>query len=328
MDIEENLCCPIGFQLFYDPVTAEDGHTYEKTHILTWFKQSNISPMTNKPIGTSLVPSYIIKNLVDSYLKKNPTKLTDRYKPNLTLTQFLSEEKFGSIEELTDIIPAEEFLKLYDSKDDKLKKILGDDRPICRTIISRIDSFEKTDHSDWTVLNCIINVSPPSLVIYALSLDKPVDLNHTARMVNTSSSINIFGHALRRYDDTSNVIMVMLQHRSRPIIKIDYLNTHALVTHCKFLTQYAYEHDRSLYFQLIEMAVEHPDKININFREPIDIKEYPIDVVCRLIKKMNDAGPLIDIIIENKSILTTIANDHTLFNVIAAKLCKYLIKRL
>ena len=43
--------CPITQELFVQPVCASDGHTYEKSALLDWFKTGNhTSPLTRRPI--------------------------------------------------------------------------------------------------------------------------------------------------------------------------------------------------------------------------------------------------------------------------------------
>eukprot|EP00906_Rhabdomonas_costata_P037489 RCo052815 len=51
-----DLVCPLTLDIFQDPVTAEDGFTYERASIQQWFqiKQPAESPMTRQPIGTTL----------------------------------------------------------------------------------------------------------------------------------------------------------------------------------------------------------------------------------------------------------------------------------
>ena len=46
-----DYCCLITKQLFYDPVMAADGKTYEREAIEGWFKKSQSSPWTGEPFG-------------------------------------------------------------------------------------------------------------------------------------------------------------------------------------------------------------------------------------------------------------------------------------
>lgn len=67
----ELFSCPISSTIFIDPVVAEDGFFYERESIEDWFKKSNISPITNKPIGKHLVPSYGLQKIIENISKKN-----------------------------------------------------------------------------------------------------------------------------------------------------------------------------------------------------------------------------------------------------------------
>tara|TARA_B100000427_G_C15504260_1_gene593246 strand:+ start:103 stop:684 length:582 start_codon:yes stop_codon:yes gene_type:complete len=68
-----SLECPITFEIFYDPVIAEDGHTYEKWAILKWFEENNTSPKTNQIIGKCLIPNIALKILIDQINQSQPT---------------------------------------------------------------------------------------------------------------------------------------------------------------------------------------------------------------------------------------------------------------
>jgi len=57
--------CPITRQIMKDPVTLEDGFTYEKNSILEWLSSNNISPMTNVPLkNKNYFPNHVLKNLI------------------------------------------------------------------------------------------------------------------------------------------------------------------------------------------------------------------------------------------------------------------------
>tara|TARA_B100002052_G_scaffold298852_1_gene333832 strand:+ start:3839 stop:4147 length:309 start_codon:yes stop_codon:yes gene_type:complete len=67
----ELLQCPISMTLFYDPVIAEDGFTYEKDNIELHFLTKKTSPMTNINIETKLIPNIIIKQLILHFIQNN-----------------------------------------------------------------------------------------------------------------------------------------------------------------------------------------------------------------------------------------------------------------
>src|SRR5271157_5364003 len=63
----EQLTCPIGHDLFGDPVLAEDGHFYERNSIENWFRHKNTSPMTNLKIGKTLISSVLFNNILSDF---------------------------------------------------------------------------------------------------------------------------------------------------------------------------------------------------------------------------------------------------------------------
>jgi hypothetical protein len=45
---DHELICPITFELFRDPVLANDGHVYERAAITQWIQQHGTSPFTRQ----------------------------------------------------------------------------------------------------------------------------------------------------------------------------------------------------------------------------------------------------------------------------------------
>jgi hypothetical protein len=71
-----SLICPITYELFCDPVLAEDGHTYERDAIERWIKENGTSPLTRQSLSIDhLRPNHTIKQAVadfeESLRKKN-----------------------------------------------------------------------------------------------------------------------------------------------------------------------------------------------------------------------------------------------------------------
>jgi len=70
------LCCCITGDLMDDPVTAMDGHTYERTAIEAWYarfeaSQSPTSPLTNEPLPSRrLIPSHNIRSQCKTWKEK------------------------------------------------------------------------------------------------------------------------------------------------------------------------------------------------------------------------------------------------------------------
>jgi hypothetical protein len=54
-----------------DPVVVEDGHTYERCAIESWFVSGKCtSPLTNLPLRSlKVVPNHALKNCIDLFKK-------------------------------------------------------------------------------------------------------------------------------------------------------------------------------------------------------------------------------------------------------------------
>jgi ankyrin repeat protein len=77
--IENDLCCPISLHIFYHPVIASDGNTYEYQIIKKIIDTTKKSPLSFQPISDVLIYSRTIKNIIDIYLQHNPDKISDQY---------------------------------------------------------------------------------------------------------------------------------------------------------------------------------------------------------------------------------------------------------
>lgn len=71
-DIPPILCCPIGYDIFEDPVSASDGQVYERAEIEGWIDRhggSAPSPFNANVVLTKecLCPAYIIKQMVEDW---------------------------------------------------------------------------------------------------------------------------------------------------------------------------------------------------------------------------------------------------------------------
>ena len=70
-DIPDDLRCPLTLELFEDPVTAQDGHTYERRAIVEWLNKKKTSPLTHEPLdATALVPQHVVRKLIESFREK------------------------------------------------------------------------------------------------------------------------------------------------------------------------------------------------------------------------------------------------------------------
>lgn len=71
--VTSELLCPITQELFVDPVTAMDGHVYERMAIEKWManKERVTSPMTGIEISKDLLSAPKVKNIVDGLVKES-----------------------------------------------------------------------------------------------------------------------------------------------------------------------------------------------------------------------------------------------------------------
>ena len=69
-DVAEELLCPISCEIMTDPVSADDGHTYERACIEAWFaKGKRTSPATNELLESlKLRPNHVVRRMVAKYL--------------------------------------------------------------------------------------------------------------------------------------------------------------------------------------------------------------------------------------------------------------------
>eukprot|EP00210_Caulerpa_lentillifera_P006928 g6624.t1 len=67
-EVEDCIHCPITCAVMEDPVTASDGHTYERSAIEQWLTDRNDSPITRQPITvSSLISTLSVKSLIERY---------------------------------------------------------------------------------------------------------------------------------------------------------------------------------------------------------------------------------------------------------------------
>ncbi|CAF2265566.1 unnamed protein product [Rotaria magnacalcarata] len=71
----DTLKCPITCELFREPVTGQDGHTYERDAIIAWLQKNGTSPITREPMTIdSLRPNHVVKQLVDEFKSSSSQK--------------------------------------------------------------------------------------------------------------------------------------------------------------------------------------------------------------------------------------------------------------
>ena len=84
--VPPDFYCPITGELMVDPVSDPEGHTYEKSQILTWLSTSKTSPITRSPLNKEdLTDNIAMKRSIESIREK----LTE---DQLKIDSILSEE--------------------------------------------------------------------------------------------------------------------------------------------------------------------------------------------------------------------------------------------
>ena len=61
-----NLICPIAMQLPVDPVSAADGHVYERAAIARWHQRNRTSPMTGAELPSLVyTPDHALRAAIE-----------------------------------------------------------------------------------------------------------------------------------------------------------------------------------------------------------------------------------------------------------------------
>ena len=70
--IPECFICPIQMEIMKNPCVAMDGHTYERSAILRWFKAGDSckSPLTNEVMAKKIVPNFALKKMISEWVTK------------------------------------------------------------------------------------------------------------------------------------------------------------------------------------------------------------------------------------------------------------------
>ena len=78
----DELRCPIGFEVFDDPVVAADGHNYERAHIETWVRAHHTSPKTNAILAHKhLNPNFELRARCRAWKEAHPNNPTAATRP-------------------------------------------------------------------------------------------------------------------------------------------------------------------------------------------------------------------------------------------------------
>ena len=63
--------CPITYEVMKDPVSTEDGQTYERTAIEAWLERNDTSPLTNAMLRSkALIPNVVLRQTIHQWEEK------------------------------------------------------------------------------------------------------------------------------------------------------------------------------------------------------------------------------------------------------------------
>jgi len=68
--------CPISFEVMADPVSTDDGHSYERRNIVQWFRMGHrTSPLTNEPIrDATLRRNHALRSAIAEWDERRPLR--------------------------------------------------------------------------------------------------------------------------------------------------------------------------------------------------------------------------------------------------------------
>ena len=162
-EVYEFIICPITHQIFFDPVIAMDGHTYERSAIKKWFKRKSVSPSTGKIIKDNLVSNFFARNIVDMALKQNKELIKLQYIPSIT-----------------DIINGKRYIKLFKKKKFKISHLRllvkinnCKDSEVLMHVLDNMD-LEYKNKANWKPVHFICRYSTPEIIQYMMA--KKVDI--------------------------------------------------------------------------------------------------------------------------------------------------------
>lgn len=173
--------CPITYQIFYEPVIAEDGHTYERDAIERWMKSNIYSPITREYLGKKVIPNYNAKSNVSKLLEEHPEYINDQYVPVLTRDKIINMDnkkllfliKTDKIKLNELIIPNNNYLPVENLMN-ILVSIKRNDKYFLKELIKV--AFEKeynwnltTTHGYTTLMECLKIIKEEDILMFLLN---------------------------------------------------------------------------------------------------------------------------------------------------------------
>ena len=86
------VCCPIGGDLFVDPVMCADGVIYERANIEAWMLINATSPMTEEPLShAELLPTPVIQRIADVVRRLSNQYESTRMVPRASIAAIMGQ---------------------------------------------------------------------------------------------------------------------------------------------------------------------------------------------------------------------------------------------
>jgi len=191
-----DIVCPITKEIFYRPVTCNDGFTYEKFAVDKIFKEGHrVSPMTREHL-TSYCENKIVFNLVRDFLEQNPEYKSLQFKSDdyydytvnrSTVIELVYQNKFTEISKYHSIVLSDHGEKIIDwlsscADDDVIIKII-DNSIDYNVVICKIFLFFSK--------KIILHVINKGCELYNLGVSKNDSIVHLTNKNDKLSGIDI-----------------------------------------------------------------------------------------------------------------------------------------
>jgi hypothetical protein len=119
--IPSEYFCSITHEIMNDPVSAMDGHVYERQAIESWISQHSRSPMTNALLPSKvLIPCHPIKALIQGFLQQHPQVAEECRRISCTVSQYSINNTTPFVPEVLSLdlsqILASDFINVQDTR--------------------------------------------------------------------------------------------------------------------------------------------------------------------------------------------------------------------
>ena len=159
--IYDAFLCPLTKQVMRDPVTLENGQTFEREAIEKWFKQCKesgrrlVCPLTQRELrSTELNPSIALRNTIEEWNARNEAVQLDMARRSLTS---------GSSEQ--DILQALKFIQYLCQKSRSNKHVIRNEEMIPMIIDMLKSSFRRTRLKALETLRIVVEEDSDNKVL-------------------------------------------------------------------------------------------------------------------------------------------------------------------